>query len=716
MLRLGESIRRCGIAFLLLLSLCPLQKAHAVLGTLDAVPAATLLYPYFEVDLSNVNGKDTVIGLHNTSASAVLGRVTIWSNTGVPIYGFHIYLTGFDSQSFKMRDVLNGILPQTASAGQDPLDTYSPKGSASQDINFSSCNGQLPYGAVSATFVADLQAMLTGQPSTSEFSGQCVGTNAGDNVARGYVTIDVAVSCLSAPLPLSDSLYFNTYATGGQMSVQNVLIGDYMLINPAQHVLNMNNATSIEASFTDPLTTTNGNYTFYGRFVNWMATDHREPLATNWTVQGDTGSSSAIIWRDPKVSNPGGFSCAPGGKPAYAPLGVHGVRFFDRGSIFTAIQITPSVTNPFPPDIAPVATQIVPLNSAALALLPPAKMGFLDMDLNTTGPNPPVDPTAAQSLVVVLNANENRPNLSSGVIAVPTRQPQVASTIALAITTNNQFADNIALDVARVTLTGSDGNLMGGVMATFTVAAPATLVSTTCTTAGNGQCSVNIKSPTSGGYAVNVSTSTPPLAAGPLNATFVPPPVAANSTLAITTNNQLANGTALDVATVTLHDASNAAVIGAAVTFTAAAPATFVGVNTCTTNASGQCNVAIKSTTAGNFAINVTAPVALGPQNATFVPPPDPTKSTLAITTNGQLANGVAQDVATVTLHDAGNVAVNGATVTFTAAAPATLASTTCTTNASGICTVAITSTTVGSFAINVTAPIALGPQNATFN
>ena len=51
MLRLGESIRRCGIALLLLLSLCPLQRAHAVIGTMDAVPAATLLYPYFEVDL-----------------------------------------------------------------------------------------------------------------------------------------------------------------------------------------------------------------------------------------------------------------------------------------------------------------------------------------------------------------------------------------------------------------------------------------------------------------------------------------------------------------------------------------------------------------------------------------------------------------------------------------------------------------------------------------
>ncbi len=419
MLRLGESIRRCGIALLLLLSLCPLQKAHAVIGSMDTVPAATLLYPYFEVDLGNANGKSTVLSLHNSSATAILSHVTIWSNAGVPVFNFNIYLTGYDAQSFNMRDVLNGSLPQTGSAGQDPLDTISPHGMLSQDINFASCTGQLPYGTVNSLIVADLQKMLTGQASTFKYPTQCVGTNLGDNIARGYITIDTVDNC-TLRMP-SDPGYFGAGGTGDATN-QNVMLGEYFLVNPAQNVLISNNATSIEASPgvsdtgtqpADPATTTSGRYTFYGRLVNWTAVDNREPLATTWTVQGDTGNGSAIIWRDPKT-HPNSFSCATG-QPAYAPLGQEGYVFFDRSGLPT----TPSSPAPF----APVATQIVPLNNAAM-LLPARKMGFLYLDMNTTvaaaGSNPPVDPAASQSLIVVLNGNKNQPKFSSGVFATPT--------------------------------------------------------------------------------------------------------------------------------------------------------------------------------------------------------------------------------------------------------------------------------------------------------
>lgn len=432
MLRLGESIRRCGIALLLLFSLCPLHNAHAVIGTLDTVPAATLLYPYFEVDLSNANGKNTVIGLQNTSATAILGRVTLWSNTGVPIYNFNIYLTGYDSASFDMRSVLTGTLPLSASAGQDPTDTKSPKGSISQDINFASCTGQLPYGAVNAAFVADLQAMLTGHASTSEFPGQCVGTNAGDNVARGYLTIDTVNSCSGSGIPTSIPLaqYFDA---NFQMTSQNVLLGDYQLIDTSQQVQYLNNAIAVEASpgvgdyggdypAGSPLTSTPGNYTFYGRFVNWTTADHREPLATDWALQGDTGSDSAIVWRDPKVT-PAAFSCAAG-QPNYAPLGMEGITFFDRAGFPTILPPAPTVVNPFPPPLtfAPVATQLAPMNNTAMQL-PAQKMSFVSMGLNASvapaGPVPPVDPNASQSAVVILHGSKNQPTFSSGVTALP---------------------------------------------------------------------------------------------------------------------------------------------------------------------------------------------------------------------------------------------------------------------------------------------------------
>ena len=92
----------------------------------------------------------------------------MWSTWSIPVIDFDIYLTGYDVQTINMRDILvNGILPNTASAGQDPTDSISNHGIISQDINFASCTGTLPYRvpAVSDTFRAHLRALLTGNRS-----------------------------------------------------------------------------------------------------------------------------------------------------------------------------------------------------------------------------------------------------------------------------------------------------------------------------------------------------------------------------------------------------------------------------------------------------------------------------------------------------------------------------------------------------------------------
>src|ERR1700688_3703073 len=91
--------------------------------TRDAVPAATLLLPYFEVDLNNPNGLTTLFSVNNASATAVLVHVVIWSDLSVPVLDFNVYLTGSHVQTINLRDVIvNGALPQTASACQDPTD------------------------------------------------------------------------------------------------------------------------------------------------------------------------------------------------------------------------------------------------------------------------------------------------------------------------------------------------------------------------------------------------------------------------------------------------------------------------------------------------------------------------------------------------------------------------------------------------------------------
>src|SRR5258708_31510510 len=71
-------------------------SAAATICTIDAVPAATLLLPYFEVDLNNPNGLTTLFSVNNASATAALVHVVIWSDLSVPVLDFNIYLTGYD--------------------------------------------------------------------------------------------------------------------------------------------------------------------------------------------------------------------------------------------------------------------------------------------------------------------------------------------------------------------------------------------------------------------------------------------------------------------------------------------------------------------------------------------------------------------------------------------------------------------------------------------
>lgn len=382
----------------------PVPLSVPGIGTMDNVPAATLLIPYFEVDLDNTNGRNTVISLSDTSASALLANVTIWSNAGVAVKNFNIYLTGFDVSNIDLRAVLNGTLPVSATDGQDPTDTISNQGVFSQDINYASCTGTLPYAALGAGEVADIQAMLTGRASTVRFPGQCVGTNAGDNVARGYVTIDTVNQC-GTTNPSSGNYFGNSVATN-----QNIMLADYMLVDPSQGTMSLEAAVAIEASTVDPETSFAGQYTFYGRHVGWNASDNREPLATIWVVQGDYGSSNAIIWRDPKTTS-AAFTC--GGAPNYAPMGHERVSYFDQAGEITVATAT---------SVAPVSTQMTAINSATMGI-PVQKMGWMYMNLNSTvapaGANPPEDPAASQSHITVLRTHKGVTGLRSGAVATP---------------------------------------------------------------------------------------------------------------------------------------------------------------------------------------------------------------------------------------------------------------------------------------------------------
>ncbi|HKI85993.1 MAG TPA: hypothetical protein VKA53_04530, partial [Thermoanaerobaculia bacterium] len=100
--------------------------AFSATCTMDQVPAATLLLPYFQVDLSSSTGVDTLFSINNASAAPQVVHVTLWTDESIPTIDFDIYLTGYDVQTINLRDIFNGNLPVTAVADIDANDTISP--------------------------------------------------------------------------------------------------------------------------------------------------------------------------------------------------------------------------------------------------------------------------------------------------------------------------------------------------------------------------------------------------------------------------------------------------------------------------------------------------------------------------------------------------------------------------------------------------------------
>ena len=399
------------LAFLMLAGLASAARAQSAEPFVGNRPGATLLLPYFEVDLANANGMTTLFSINNSSATAILSHVTIWSDLGVPVFGFNVYLTGYDVQSINLRDILTGKVPATASAGQDPGDTSSPftgisnKGPLSQDINFASCSGQLPPPAVPASLIAHMQSSLTGGPS-AVYANRCSGRNLGTpTIARGYVTVDTVNNCtLRFP---GEPGYFGAGGTGDATN-QNVMWGEYQYVDLSKDFAAGDALVSLRASATDPETSLPGEYTFYGRHVGFTAADNREPLSTTFVTrfvgakeykqenrallqQILPPATELLVWRDSK-STTVPFSCGTG--PSWYPLPQGQVAAFDEQENAEDLGATP---------VFGAATQRV---SVTTSLPATAESGWLYLNLNAApaGQVPGLAaPDAAQAWVTVLH-------------------------------------------------------------------------------------------------------------------------------------------------------------------------------------------------------------------------------------------------------------------------------------------------------------------------
>lgn len=348
-------------------------------------PAATLLVPYFEVDLSDPQGVTTLLSVNNASSKPALARMVLWTDWGVPTLAFDIYLTGYDMQTLNLRDLFGGALPRTGPA-------VSPTGALSLVTgDFPGCGSAtgphvVPTQDLPALTAADrdtLRAAHTGQPVDSLHAAarrtaqpaHCLGSARPEpNLAVGYITIDSVNRCTpftvgtSANTPV-DPKYFATGGTG-LASNSNVLWGDIIYVDRKNVRADSETMVHIVA---DDGAFGEGDYTFYGRYVDFDARDSRAPLSSLYYaryIDDDAffGETDLVVWRDNREKDATGADCAKG--PSWAPLGEYQLLAFDEQENPTLI----ANSNAFP-----LTTQRTPVGGDAIPT--PNPYGWLMIDL-----------------------------------------------------------------------------------------------------------------------------------------------------------------------------------------------------------------------------------------------------------------------------------------------------------------------------------------------
>jgi hypothetical protein len=396
-----SNLRGFGLTAGLILSVLGAFGASAELCSIDEVPAATLLLPFFEVEPGNLDGVTTLFSINNASASAQLAQVTLWTDWAIPTLRFPIYLTGYDVQTINLRDLFRGFVPVTAPDNFDPADSISNQGPLSADFSIPGCTGL--GGTLPAAFVDELLRAHRGEDSAA--FGGCVGKSWGDGRVRGYITIDQVTTCTE--LSPADPQYYD-----GVLGHDNVFWGKVFHLDPENNAAQGESLVAIEACTSEPCPYGDGDQTFYGRYVDFDGSDRREPLpgvfVTSYLNGGNfTGGTELTVWRDTRYA-PGGSngpqSCAADSRPAWWPLAEADVLAFDEAE--NAVDLCyHGLPGCFPtcPGLGcfQQATQRFPLTDPppeADELAPPFSFGWLYLNLRQDGfwtTEPPFIPSQA---------------------------------------------------------------------------------------------------------------------------------------------------------------------------------------------------------------------------------------------------------------------------------------------------------------------------------
>ena len=267
-------------------------------------PAATLLLPYFEVDLAGTSGQTTLFTVTNVSRYPQIAHVTLWTDYAYPVMTFNLFLSAYDVQPIDLADILirNTIAPPNgATSGATPGSIWP---AANPNLRASIDCATIP-GVVPATIMAEVRKALTTGGTSS--CSRAVGSAHAN--AMGYATIDLVASCTSRSP--ADPLYYTN-----DILFDNVLIGDYQQVvphpagttafsfdaggNPMVHIRAVPEGGGAGSNVDTRLP-----YTFYDRYTpaNARTMDRRQPLPSTFAARYIEGGVAAFatnfaIWRE----------------------------------------------------------------------------------------------------------------------------------------------------------------------------------------------------------------------------------------------------------------------------------------------------------------------------------------------------------------------------------------------------------------------------------